>query len=29
MELANTGSPPQVLQKAQLARKKFEKLMAY
>jgi sugar phosphate isomerase/epimerase len=29
MELANTGSPAQVLQKAQLARKKFEKLMAY
>jgi len=29
MELANTGSPAEVLQKGQAARKKFEKLMAY
>jgi sugar phosphate isomerase/epimerase len=29
MELANTGSPAEVLQKGQAARKRFEKLMAY
>ena len=29
MELANTSSPAEVLQKAQAARKRFEKLMAY
>jgi sugar phosphate isomerase/epimerase len=29
MELANTGSPEDVLQKAQAARKRFEKLLAY
>src|SRR3954447_4407540 len=29
MELANTGSPADVLQKAQGARKKFEKLLSY
>jgi sugar phosphate isomerase/epimerase len=29
MELANTGSPEEILQKAQAARKRFEKLLAY
>jgi hypothetical protein len=29
MELANTGSPDEVLKKAQNARVKFEKLLSY
>ena len=29
MELANTGSPADILKKAQAARVKFEKLLAY
>jgi sugar phosphate isomerase/epimerase len=29
MELANTGTPGEVLQKARTARQRFEKLMAY
>ena len=29
MELANTGSPAEVLQQAQAARKRFEKLLSY
>jgi hypothetical protein len=29
MELANTGAPAEILKKAQTARARFEKLLAY